>query len=49
DTAADLYGQHVALDFVARIRGQRKFETVKGLVAAMGDDTERARNLLSAG
>ncbi|OBI92334.1 hypothetical protein A9X00_15525 [Mycobacterium sp. 1245805.9] len=49
DTAADLYGQHVALDFVARIRGQRKFDTVKGLVAAMGEDTERARNLLSAG
>ena len=25
DTAADLYGQHVAVDFVARIRGQEKF------------------------
>lgn len=46
DTAADLYGQHVALDFVARIRGQRKFDSVKDLVAAMGGDTERARALL---
>jgi riboflavin kinase / FMN adenylyltransferase len=47
DTAADLYGQHVALDFVARIRGQEKFGSVKDLVAAMGNDTERARALLS--
>jgi riboflavin kinase/FMN adenylyltransferase len=39
----------VALDFVARIRGQKKFGSVKDLVAAMGTDTERARSLLSAG
>jgi riboflavin kinase/FMN adenylyltransferase len=49
DTTADLYGQHVALDFVARIRGQRKFDSVKDLVAAMDDDTDRARALLSGG
>jgi riboflavin kinase/FMN adenylyltransferase len=48
DTAADLYGQHVALDFVAHIRGQEKFGSVGDLVAAMGSDTERARALLSA-
>ncbi|KAO01641.1 bifunctional FAD synthetase/riboflavin biosynthesis protein RibF [Mycobacterium tuberculosis variant bovis B2 7505] len=46
DTTADLYGQHVALDFVGRIRGQKKFESVRQLVAAMGADTERARDLL---
>ena len=28
DTDADLYGQHVAVDFVARIRGQERFESV---------------------
>jgi riboflavin kinase/FMN adenylyltransferase len=49
DTEADLYGQHVALDFVARIRGQHKFDSVKELVVAMGKDTDRARALLSAG
>lgn len=49
DATADLYGQHVALDFVARIRGQRKFDSVRDLVAAMNDDTGRARALLSAG
>ena len=48
DTTADLYGQHVALDFVAHIRGQQKFQSVRELVAAMEDDTDRARTLLSA-
>jgi riboflavin kinase/FMN adenylyltransferase len=48
DTAADLYGQHVALDFVARIRGQEKFGSVGDLVNAMRNDTDRARTLLSA-
>ena len=28
DTDADLYGQHVAVDFVARIRGQEQFDSV---------------------
>ncbi|MBV8928653.1 MAG: bifunctional riboflavin kinase/FAD synthetase, partial [Mycobacteriaceae bacterium] len=48
DTAADLYGQHVAVDFVARIRGQHRFETVQDLIDAIGDDTERVRTILSA-
>lgn len=49
DTEADLYGQHVAVDFVARIRGQEKFDSVDDLVVAMGADTERARTILAAG
>ena len=48
DTEADLYGQHVAVDFVARIRGQEKFESIDDLVVAMGGDTEKARTILSA-
>jgi riboflavin kinase/FMN adenylyltransferase len=47
DTTADLYGQHVALDFVARIRGQHKFDSVKELVAEIGVDTARTRALLA--
>lgn len=47
DTDADLYGQHVALDFVGRIRGQHKFDSVEELIVAMGEDTERARTILS--
>lgn len=48
DTTADLYGQHVAVDFVARIRGQKKFNAVDDLIAAMGRDTEKARSILAA-
>lgn len=46
DTAADLYGQHVAVDFVARIRGQEKFDSVDELVKTMHVDTEKARAIL---
>lgn len=47
DADADLYGQHVAVDFVARLRGQKKFGSVDELIQAMGSDTERARVLLA--
>ena len=47
DTEADLYGQHVAVDFVSRIRGQEKFGSVDDLVVAMDRDTMRARTILS--
>lgn len=46
DTSADLYGQHVAVDFVARIRGQEKFDSVDDLIATMGTDADRARAIL---
>ena len=49
DAEADLYGQHVAVDFVARLRGQEKFSSVEDLVAAMGRDTDKARGVLAAG
>ena len=47
DVSADLYGQHVAVDFVARLRGQEKFSSVDDLIAAMGRDTDKARAILS--
>ena len=42
DTTADLYGQHVAVDFVSRIRGQRKFASVDDLIAARRADLKQA-------
>ena len=48
DTSADLYGQHVAVDFVARIRGQKKFASADDLIESMGRDTEKARGILAA-
>lgn len=47
DADADLYGAHVAVDFIARLRGQEKFEQVDDLIEAIGRDTERARAILS--
>lgn len=48
DTEADLYGQHVAVDFVARIRGMEKFDRVEELVAEMKQDADKARTILSS-
>jgi riboflavin kinase/FMN adenylyltransferase len=48
DTEADLYGQHVAVDFVSRIRGMEKFDRVEELVAEMKRDADKARTLLSS-
>jgi riboflavin kinase/FMN adenylyltransferase len=39
----DLYGRHMAADFVTRIRGQARFESVPELVEAIGRDVARAR------
>ncbi|QNG19155.1 bifunctional riboflavin kinase/FAD synthetase [Rhodococcus triatomae] len=47
DGEADLYGQHVAVDFVARLRGMTKFDSVDALVEQMGEDAVDARRALS--
>ena len=46
DTEADLYGQHVAVDMVERIRGMEKFDSIESLIVAMNRDVERAREIL---
>jgi riboflavin kinase / FMN adenylyltransferase len=45
---ADLYGQHVAVDFVEHLRGMEKFDSVDDLIVAMGKDAERAKTILAA-
>ncbi|AHD19437.1 bifunctional riboflavin kinase/FAD synthetase [Rhodococcus pyridinivorans] len=47
DEKADLYGQHVAVDFVERLRGMEKFDSVEALISAMHRDAERAREVLT--
>lgn len=42
----DIYGRRVRVDFHARIRDIAKFANVKQLIAAMGADCDRARELL---
>jgi riboflavin kinase/FMN adenylyltransferase len=41
----DLYGVHVAVDFVARLRGQTTFDSVADLVAQMHRDVAEARSI----
>jgi riboflavin kinase/FMN adenylyltransferase len=43
----DLYGEHVGLTFVARLRDTLRFDAVEPLVAQMAQDVERARTLLA--
>lgn len=42
----DLYEQEVEVEFVGRIRGMKRFDEVEHLIAAIGEDVERARILL---
>lgn len=45
----DLYGTHVAVDFVARLRATVRFDSVEALVRQMYIDIGDARRLLTAG
>ncbi|GAA2458380.1 bifunctional riboflavin kinase/FAD synthetase [Streptomyces macrosporus] len=42
----DLYGLHVAVDFLAYIRGQEKFATLDELLERMAEDVRVAKDLL---
>jgi riboflavin kinase/FMN adenylyltransferase len=46
DFAGDLYGQTLAVGFVARLRGTQKFETVDALVEQMRRDVADARRII---
>jgi riboflavin kinase / FMN adenylyltransferase len=47
DTDRDLYGTEVSVDFLERIRGDRRFETAEALVEQMNDDERVARELFN--
>lgn len=42
----DLYGLHVAVDFLAYVRGQQKFASLDDLLKAMAVDVQRCRELI---
>ncbi|MGV9410778.1 bifunctional riboflavin kinase/FAD synthetase [Nocardia sp. NPDC003693] len=48
DFEGDLYGKHVAVDFVEQLRGMRRFESIEELVEAIGADVDEARKVLTA-
>ncbi len=47
DRDVDLYGQTLRIDFLERLRGERRFESIEGLVEQMQRDVERIRELCS--
>lgn len=47
DFSGDLYDQRVAVDFVARLRGEEKFDSVDALVAQIAQDCDDARAALA--
>ncbi|MFJ6623490.1 bifunctional riboflavin kinase/FAD synthetase [Kitasatospora sp. NPDC091335] len=45
----DLYGLHVAVDFLAYLRGMEKFDSIDALLDRMADDVKQARELTDGG
>jgi riboflavin kinase / FMN adenylyltransferase len=45
DREVDLYGQILKMDFLARLRGERRFESVEALIDQMHEDVKRTREL----
>ena len=44
----DLYGLHVAVDFLSFVRGQAKFDTLEALLEQMAEDVKRCKELVAA-
>jgi riboflavin kinase/FMN adenylyltransferase len=48
DFEGDLYGKQLRLDFLSRLRGERRFSSAEGLVEQMHRDVERTREIVTA-
>jgi riboflavin kinase/FMN adenylyltransferase len=48
DFDGDLYGTQLTLQFLARLRGERRFDSADALIAQMRHDVERTRELVGA-
>ncbi|RLP93738.1 bifunctional riboflavin kinase/FAD synthetase [Micromonospora sp. BL4] len=46
DFDGDLYGERLALDFVAHLRGQIRYDSIEPLITQMNQDVERTRRAL---
>jgi riboflavin kinase/FMN adenylyltransferase len=47
DYSGDLYGRRITVEFVARLRDERRFEDMQSLTAQLRRDAELARRLLA--
>jgi riboflavin kinase/FMN adenylyltransferase len=48
DFDGDLYGRELQLDFLARLRGERRFETAEALIEQVHSDVERTREIVQS-
>ncbi|HEX5146893.1 MAG TPA: bifunctional riboflavin kinase/FAD synthetase [Conexibacter sp.] len=48
DWQGDLYGKRLTVEFLARLRGERRFESADALIAQMHRDVEQARAVCAA-
>jgi len=48
DFDGDLYGEQLRLDFLSRLRGERRFSSAEALVEQMHRDVERTREIAAA-
>jgi riboflavin kinase/FMN adenylyltransferase len=48
DFDGDLYGQSLSLDFLQRLRGERRFDSAAALIEQMHRDVERTREVVQA-
>lgn len=47
DFSGDLYGERLALDFVAHLREQRRYDTIEPLIAQIDEDVAQTRRVLA--
>ena len=48
DTSAELYGHHLAVDFIAQLRHEQRFASLNELKAQIARDADAARELMKA-
>ena len=46
DFDADIYGEYIHVDFIARLRSEKKYDSVDALVAQMDRDADNAKSAL---
>ena len=49
DREVDLYGRRLRIQFLRRLRGERRFDSAGSLIAQMEEDVKRTRTLLASG
>ncbi|MDQ1701850.1 MAG: riboflavin kinase / adenylyltransferase [Frankiaceae bacterium] len=48
DASLDLYGAHIGVEFVERLRSTERFDSLEALIAAIDEDVARTRTILAS-